>query len=931
MKLKRTILLLVAMLATGAIKAQTIPTDPAVRTGKLANGFTYYIRHNAQPQKRVELYLVNKVGSILEDDDQQGLAHFMEHMNFNGTKNFPKNELVDYLQKAGIRFGADLNAYTSFDETVYQLPIPLDDPAMFGNGLKIMRDWAQEATLDPVEINNERGVVLEEERLGKGAKDRLMRQYFPLLLNHARYADRMPIGKDEVLTKFTPEVIRRYHHDWYRPDLQALIIVGDVDVNETEKLVKARFADLENPANERPRIRYTIPLTGKSQFMAVTDREEAGTTLEVILKHPAPELKTEQDYLASIEVSLLNSLIDTRHTGQLSREPNQAFAGVSMGISGLLNNLDMFAFTVNVKPGQLQQGFAQTWRVLEGIKRYGFTQGELDRAKQNYLRGLQSAVAEQGKTPSVSYVKEYQRLFLNGEASPGIAWENQFAKERIGSISLTDITALLNNYMGSKDVDIILTGPEKDKNILPDSATVSGWITTISKEDIQPYKEEQVTNTLLAKLPIPGKVISKQEMQAIGITKLTLSNGVTVILKPTDFKNDQILYGAFSPGGISLYDGADFDMASNAGPLVSSMGFGAFNPVQLGQVLTGKAVHSAANITSRSETITANVAPQDLESALQLTYLQFTAPRKDTLLFKNVMEKAISSLAGRYSNPNQVFADTISYVMGGYSYRSAPPTEARLKSMTLDRTYDIYGERFADASNFTFVFVGNFKVEELQPLLERYLGSLPATHRHTVARDPGQHIPAGILTKKVYKGLENKATVRVVFSGDYQFGPLANLQLNALSDILQIKVLQRLREGESEVYSPQVTSAFNKYPKNRFVLIVQFGCAPQNADHLVSLLEDEIQKLREQGPQADDIEKFKAQYQKRVELALKDNSFWYGYLANQYENKEDVLQVQDLLKNTEKIDVASLKQAAQLFLSGKNRITFELLPENEVH
>jgi zinc protease len=871
------------------------------------------------------------VGSVLEDDDQQGLAHFMEHMNFNGTKNFPKNDLVDYLQKAGIRFGADLNAYTSFDETVYQLPVPLDAPSMFGNGLKIMRDWAQDATLDPFEIDKERGVVLEEERLGKGAKDRMTRQYLPLLLNHARYADRLPIGKDAVLTQFKPAVIKRFHHDWYRPDLQALIIVGDVDVNEAEKLVKAGFADLKNPVNERARTQYTIPLTGKNQFITVTDKEEAGITLEIMLKHPAPVLKTEQDYLNSITRSLLNSLIDHRRNAQLSRETNPAFTGASIGITSLLNNIDMFDFGVTVKQGQLQRGFDQTWRVLEGIKRYGFTQGELDRAKQNYLRGLQNAVAEQSKTPSVSYVKEYQRLFLNGEASPGIAWESGFAKDHIARIALTDITALLNSYLGSKDVDIVLTAPEKDKAALPDSSTVTSWINAISKEDIQPYKEEQVPQTLLAKLPKPGKVISKQETSQLGLTKLTLSNGITVILKPTDFKNDQILYGAFRPGGISLYDGADFDMAANAGPLVSSMGFGSFNPVQLDQVLTGKSVHSAVNITNRSETITATVAPQDMESALQLTYLQFTAPRKDTLLFNNVMGKAVSSLSGRYSNPNQVFADTISYVMGGYSYRSAPPTEARLKSITLDRTYDIYRERFGDASNFTFVFVGNFQVDRIIPLLERYLGSLPATHQHTGARDVGQHIPAGILTKKVYKGIENKATVRVVLSGDYKFSQQANLQLRALADILQIKVLQRLREGESEVYSPQVTSVFNKYPKNRFALIVQFGCAPQNADHLVSLLEDEMKKLREQGPLADDIEKFKAQYQKNLELMLKDNSFWYGYLANQYENKEDVLQVQDILKSMEKIDTASLKQAAQLFLSGKNMITFELLPEKETH
>lgn len=930
MNIKTTIIVPAALLLAQSLQAQVIPLDPQVRTGKLANGFTYYIRHNEQPQKKMELYLINKVGSILEDDDQRGLAHFMEHMNFNGTKHYPKNAMIDYLQKAGVRFGADLNAYTSFDETVYQLPIPTNDPTMFNHGLGIMRDWAQEATLDPTEIEKERGVVLEEERLGKGASDRIARQTLPIMLNHARYAERLPIGTDQVLTKFKPEVIKRYHHDWYRPDLQALIIVGDVDVNEAEKQVKAKFTNLKNPVNEKERTRYTIPFTGKTQFIAVTDKEETRTSLQVIMKHQSPEMKTEQDYVVSIKRSLLNSLINTRRNAQLSRAADPAFLGVSMGIGGLLGNMDAFNFVVDAKPGQLQKGFTQAWQVLEGIKRYGFSQEELDRAKQNFLRSLEASVSEQGKTPSVNYVKEYQRLFLNGEAAPGIAWEYKFTKDHIAAISLNDISGIMNEYLQSKDIDIIITAPEKEKQSLPDAATVSAWIDGVTKQDIKPYKEAATAGTaLLSSLPKAGKVVSRQEIPQIGATQIKLSNGVNIILKPTDFKNDEIIYGAFSPGGTSLYDDGDFDVAANTPGIMASMGLGQFNSVQLNNVLTGKVVRSSANITNRSETISGRAAPQDIETALQLTYLQFTAPRKDTLMFKNIMANAIAGLAGRYNNPNQVFADTISYVMGGYNYRAAPPTEERLKKITLDRAFDIYRERFADAANFTFVFVGNFKVDSLVPKLEQYLGALPSSNKHVQPRDLGQHIPSGRLVKKVFKGVENKATVRVVFSGDYQFGQVANLQLKALSDILQIKVLQRLRETEGEVYSPQVSIAYNKYPQNRFAIIIQFGCAPQNADHLITALEEEVKKLRDAGPQADDVQKFKAQYLQNIDQGLKENSFWLAYLLSQYENKEDVLQAQNMAKQTNAIDAAGLKQAAQTFLSGKNMITFELLPETD--
>jgi len=790
-----------------------------------------------------------------------------------------------------------------------------------------MRDWAQEATLDPKEIENERGVVLEEERLGKGAKDRMSRRYLPMLLNHARYADRLPIGKDEILTKFKPDVIKRFYTDWYRPDLQALIVVGDVNVDETEKLIREKFADLKNPVNERERPMYTVPLTGKSQFLTVTDKEETSTDLEVMMKHSSDQLVTEQDYTLSIKKSLLNQLINNRRYTELSREPNAAFTGVSMGINGLLSNIDMLSFTVSSKDGLLEKSFDQTWRVLERIKRFGFTQAELDRARQNYLRTLQSGLSELGKTPSVSYVKEYQRLFLQNEAAPGIAWEYEFCKQHIGEIKLDDINNLLKGYLASKDIDILVSGPEKERSSLPDSVAVQSWIAKISTEDIKPFKEEAVVTSLLSKLPQPGKVTGKKELSKIGITELTLSNGVKVILKPTTFKNDQVLYGAFAAGGTSLYDGADFDVASNAGGLMARMGLGSLSPVQLNQVLTGKIVNSAATLGLRSQTISGSSSVQDLETALQITYLQFTAPRKDSLIFRNTMGTAIAGLANRYADPNRVFADTISYVMGNYNYRSASPTAERLNKITLSKTYDIYKERFSDASQFTFVFVGNIDINTITPLLERYLGSLPSTYQNIKARDLGIHIPAGVISKKVYKGAEDKALVRIVFSGDYKFSSFANLQLKALSEILQIKVLQQLREAEGEVYSPQVQSVYNKYPQNRFAITVSFGCAPRNADHLVNMVEQEMALLRDSGPEQEDIQKFKAQYQKSVELALKDNNFWLSFLLSQYENQENPRHALETNENLQKLNGTSLKQAAQIFLSGKNMITFELLPE----
>jgi zinc protease len=912
-------------------QAQTIPADPAIRTGKLANGFTYYIRSNNEPQKRVLMYLVNKVGSVLEDDDQQGLAHFMEHMNFNGTKHYPKNQLIEYLQKAGIRFGADLNAYTTFDETVYELPVPTDDPVMTLSGLTIMRDWAQEATLDPAEIEKERGVVLEEERLGKGASDRMARQFYPMMLNHSRYAERIPIGVDKVLNNFKPEAIKRFHRDWYRPDLQALIVVGDVKVDEVERIIRQRFSDLKNPANEKARTAYTVPLTGKKQFLVVTDKEQPNVEIQILFKHKSQPVITEADYLTAMKRGLFNQLLSARRFGEVNQMSNPAFTNMSMGIEGLLGGLDAFVIDVTPKSGQIERGFQQAWTMLEKIKRSGFSQDEFNRAKQSYLRLMDKSLKEKDKTSSLNYVKEYQQLFLHKEAAPGIIWEYSFVKQHLDDITLADISAVMNAYLQVKDVDILVQAPEANKASLPNEAVVNGWVDAVTKSNITAYKDDRLDQPLLAVKPAAGKVVSKTFIPELNTTTLTLSNGLTVILKPTDFKNDEIKFTAFSPGGTSLYDDGDYDNAANAAGLISHFGLSNFSPVQLSKALNGKQLGVVATIGQRSENIDGSTAVADLETALQLVYLQFTQPRKDSVLFNTVINNMKDVLINRDVAPNNVFADTVSRVMGNYAFRNSPLSIDRINKISLQRIYDIYKERFADASGFTFTFVGNFDVAAITPLLEQYLGSLPSLHKNEQARDLGIHVPAGLIIKKVHKGAEDKAIVRIVISGDYPYTQANNLMLNALAAALQIKLLEHLREAESEVYSPSVLAIINKYPRQRFAVIISFGCAPKNADHLVNMVRVETDRLREHGVDADDIQKYKAQYQKTMELSLKDNSFWCTYLSGQFENNEDALQIQDIEKNLEKIDAASLKQAAQLFLSDKNMITFELLPEQSEH
>ncbi|MEJ5994093.1 insulinase family protein [Pedobacter sp. Du54] len=905
-----------------------VPLDPAVKVGKLPNGFTYYIRRNVEPKNRVVLYLANKAGSILENDNQRGLAHLMEHMSFNGTKNFPKNELVNYLQKTGVRFGADLNAYTSFDETVYQLPIPSDDPTIVKNGLQIMRDWAQDATLDAVEIDKERGVVLEEKRLGKGAQQRMQDKYLPMLFNGSRYSNRLPIGTEEVLKNSKPETIRQFYKDWYRPNLQALIVVGDIDVAAMEKMIKAKFSDLKNPTNPIPRTKYSIPLTGKNQFITVTDKEFPVTVAQILIKHKEQPLLTRADLKSSVIRSLYNQMLGARFS-ELSKQANPPFLQAGSSISGFLAGLDAASTFIAAKPGEFEKGLKTTFTEVERVKRFGFTATELERAKASFLNAQESAYKEKDKTPSDNFVQEYLQLFLKGTVSPGMAYEYAFYKQTIPAITLADVNAIAKKYITNTNRDVIVMAPEKDKDKLPSEATVNEWINSVLKDNITPYIDQVSDKPLLAKKPVSGKVVSETTIPELGVTELKLSNGIKVILKPTDFKNDEISFYAFSPGGTSLYSDADYQSAANAATVISRGGVGEFNSIQLPKLLTGKTVFVSPMIGERSEGISASTTPKDLETALQLTYLYFTAPRKDPEIFKGIITQQKGNLANRESDPNSVFSDTVSAVLGNYSIRRTGPSLAKLDQINLDRAYEIYKERFADASDFTFTVVGSFEVDKIKPLLALYLGGLPSTNRIEKAVNLGIKTPSGVISKTVYKGQEPKATVRLVFSGDYTYNETNNNQLDALAEVLTIKLIERLREDEGGVYGADAGASYSKFPTNRYSLTITFGCAPENVEKLIASTLDEINKIKTNGAVAVDIQKFVAEETRTTETSLKSNQFWLGTLVNAAQNEESPKKVLTYIDSLKKITPESLKEAANTYLSGKNYIRLVLLPEKK--
>jgi len=903
-----------------------LPVDPNVRIGKLPNGLKYYIRANAEPKNRAVLYLVNKAGSVLETDQQQGLAHFTEHMAFNGTRDFPKNEIVDYLQKAGVKFGADLNAGTSFDETVYQLPLPTDTASVFEKGFNILANWAGYVTFDPSELDRERGVILEEARLrGKNAQERLQKQIYPVLFNNSRYAIRIPIGKEDIIKTANVATIKSFYHDWYRPDLQAVIAVGDFDPNRVEALIKKDFSALQNPTPEKPRTTYVVPPSAGTSVVEATDAEYPYTLAEIIVRHPETTVKTTAAYLQSVRVALFNQMLNAR-LNELMQKPNPPFLFGQASYGGFLGHEDAFTSIAVAKSGtELKTAIQAVVTETERARKFGFTLTELERAKQNALQEIQNAYKERDKTQSVTYVNEYEQNFLSSQAIPGIDFEYNFYLNNIGKITLPEMNAMAGKFISDQNRVVVVQAPDKEKPNLPDQKTLLSWISSVSVNTA--YVDNVSTEPLMKDRPVPSKTVKAVADDSIATATLTLSNGVRIILKPTDFKNDQILFSGYGFGGTSLASDSDFTSANLAANIIGSSGVADFTQIQLDKLLAGKNVSVTPYISETAEGISGNSTPQDFETALQLLYLYFTKPRKDPDIWQSNITQAKAFLANRDLDPVNVYRDTVSAVLNNHNFRNLTVTPALLNSASLDKAYNFYKDRFADASNFTFTIVGNFDIGTIKPLLETYLGGLPSNGRNETYKDLHIHPPAGQVTRIVHKGIGDKATVQMVFSGDYDYNPLNNVQVDALESILQIKLTERLREQESGVYSPGVRADYIKLPDSRYTISVYFGCAPENVDKLVAATLDEINKIKQNGAQQTDIQKFVAEDIRSSEVQLRQNIFWAGYLASGAQNHEDPHRILRHVKDLNTVTVQSTKDAANKYLSGSNLIKLILVPE----
>jgi zinc protease len=909
--------------------SQPIPIDPNVKIGKLPNGLTYYIRKNTQPGKKVELRLAVNAGAVLEDEDQRGLAHFMEHMSFNGSKHFPKNELVDYLQKVGVKFGADLNAYTGFDETVYILPISTDDPKVVEQGFTVLEDWAGNNLLDPTEINKERGVVLEESRLNKGAQQRMLKQYFPKLFLGSKYAERLPIGKDSILENFKPEVLQRFYKQWYRPDLMAVIVVGDIDPSVAEQKIKAHFAQFKNPANEKPRPSI-IPIQPrmKPEAMVLTDEETTNTILEVFnFIRPAKQKKTWGDYRESMVDDLINNLINMR-LQELSQKENPPFVAGFAGKQNFIRGYEAYFTAAILGNNTTEEATKALFGETERARLFGFLPAEVERAKAAMLNQAEQAYKEKDKSESGQLVQGYLQNFLEKAPIPGAQNRYEFTKQVLPGITVNEVNAVAKKMPAANNAFALLMAPAAQKAKLPTTSALLNEVVVASKQTVKPYEEKAVASNLMEGNVTAGKVVNETKDAKLATTDLTLSNGITITVKPTTFKNDEILMDAWRWGGWQRFPLADKDNAKNAAQVVNVMGVKDLSPTDLEKFLSGKTVEAFPYVNDYEEGIQGSSSVRDFETFLQLVNLYFTQPRKDQGLFNSFVSKTKSQLQYMRSNPQTFYADTLSKILYNNSpWVSAVPKPEDYDNLSADKALDIYKQIFGNADGMHFTFVGNVDVEKAKPLFEKYLGSLPGQKAEHQFKDNGVRPVKGVVEANINRGKESKSLVTVVWTGETQYSPGEKLAFRALIDALNIKVIEKLREELGGMYSGGLGGAIQKRPYVHYSISASIPCGPENVDKLTNALFDIVKNAQEGKTSQTDLDKVKETLKKQYKVSIQENDAWLDNLSQAYidqTNPEDILTYE---QRVDTLTLPDLQKAAQKFFDMKNYVKAVLYPE----
>ncbi|MCB9274353.1 MAG: insulinase family protein [Lewinellaceae bacterium] len=923
---------LLPLILSAALSAQSgsiaLPVDSTIRIGTLPNGMKYYIRRNARPEHRAELRLAVHAGSLQEENNQQGLAHFVEHMAFNGSAHFEKNELVDYLEHTGARFGPDLNAYTSFEETVYLLQVRTDSLEMLEKGLLILEDWANGLSFDSTEIEKERGVVLSEWRTRLSPDERLQQKYFPVQYKDSRYAERLPIGKPEIIQTADAATIRSFYDDWYRPNLMAVVAVGDFDPVWMEQQIIRRFSTLKNPATPRPREDYPVPAHEGTLYVTATDPEAPFSQVQVIYKHPHHRVVDEESYRKQLAISLYNRMLNARLV-EVQHQPGPPFTFAYSGYGSDIGDLDAYSIYAFVKEGGVLEGLESVMKATRRAMLHGFTPSELERKKADMLEEARRAYREQDKRESGVLASRCANHFLDGGLLISPGQQLQLYETLLPAITLSDINLLPRAWFTDQNRVVIVTGPEKEASPMPAEEALQALLARLDTLSLEPYIDVVNDAPLVSEVLEPAPFQSEEQLDSLGITKLKLPNGITIYLKPTDFKNDEVLMSAFSPGGHSVFDDDAYYSAANAAAILSQSGLGAFTLAELEKKLSGNSANAGAYISELYEGLSGSSSPEDLETLLQLTYLYFTAPRRDEVALQSFLARQRSVFENMMANPYYYFADIRNQVKYKGHPRRQITTLEGLDKISIDEVMRTYQGRFSDAGDFTFIFVGSFDEEKLRPLLMRYLGNLPTTGRVESWRDVGAQLIAKADTV-IVRGQAPKALVELTYHGDFEYAnPQARYDFYAMAAALRIRLREALREDKGGVYGVSLNGVLLPYPKPEYRLTLSFNSEPERAQELIEAAKAEIRQMQETGPPEDVLEKVReTQRQNRIK-GLKENSFWLGQISTRLQHG---IPLEGILLNhyepyIDGLNPQSVKEMAQQCFVKNRLIQMVLMPD----
>ena len=931
-KLLLSITLLCAAMVSAQEAPEKLPMDPEVRYGRLDNGLTYYIRHNEQPKQRAEFHIAQAVGAILEEDNQNGLAHFLEHMAFNGTQHFPGKGIINYFESIGVNFGGNINAYTSIDETVYRLSdVPTYREGIVDSALLVMHDWSCGLLLLDEEIDAERGVILEEWRTGRTAQRRMWKEMRALMYPGTQYAKRDVIGDTAVINNFEYQALRDYYHKWYGPDNQAIIVVGDINVDTIEAKIKALWADVPRRTNYGERPIYTVNHNDKPLVAIVTDPEAQGTRITLEYKFdqlPEALQQTAQEYTLNMVRGLACDMFNNRMS-DLSHDPNASFSGAGCYYGEVAKKMDAFMAVIIPKEGRETEAYNDLVYQLEKMHRYGFTNAELERVKNDKMTAMETYFNERNTRKNITLARECIRHFENGETMPGAQWEYEMTQAFLPLIPLEKVNQLAQSLIHANPT-IAISAPAKEGVHIPSPEAIVATIAAQGELAIEAPQEEKIDTELVKKAPHKGKIKSTKQNEELGYTEWTLNNGIKVVIKPTTFKADEILMQGFSKGGMTQVKTEDLPSAKLATTIVGMSGIGTFTMPQLEKALAGKTVSVSPEIAENMERMNGSSTVKDLGTMLQLTYLYFTAPRRDEEAYQTTMNLLHNQLVNRDKNPKTIFSDSVQMMASNHSDRTPIVNLQLMEKVSLDKALEIYKERFANPGDFTFIFVGNIDPTDakVQELICQWLGGLKTKKTREEVIDHHVRVTPGMQKNYFTRKMETTtASNRIQYTSyDMPYSLANDLNMEMIGRILSTRYLESIREREGGSYGVATYGDMSILPVPRASLIMQFDTDPKKQERLMEIIHEEVQTIIKDGPLATDLQKEKESMLKDYQEDLENNKYWRSALYLYY--MYGINNIRDYKPAVEAITAQTVQQTLKQLVSAGNVFEVVMFPEH---